>query len=610
MKKKIISLAVVVLLAVSYLTVLAVADTGIETENGVITAELQSVMDSVSATAKIPVSIWTTEIDTAVVEEIALMKSGYNKDSIRALVDQGKIDTVTLEDVDKYIVAERRIYAQMQTQANQAFVNDYAFLKKASAAEGAYICSYAPMMIVELTKSQIETLAKDSDVNTMYYSPQEQYVKCMNISLPTIRANYTRDTGGLSGTNIRIGILDPSLPFLEHTSYSNRIVDTFPEGAEVDDHATAVSEIIASSDNIFKGVVPNASLYCAAAENLTDFYASVEWLLGKNVHVINMSGGFTDNTGVYDECDFWVDHIANNHSVHIVVAAGNESEDHIVGGVIHPGLAYNVITVGNLDDGNTIQWDDDEIDITSSYAEWPDGTDPYLAPNKPDIVAPGGLIFTDSFPDGQFEPGSYVSGTSFAAPHVTGVVAQLIQQMPALATLQDLMKAIITASISHPEHQYDSNHNNFDIYGAGVINAQDCTYTNSRGTFASSTIPASQNTSGNNSKTYYFTATTSDSTIRISLAWLKNTFFSSSITNHESNTPNIDREFPNLVLEVYAPDNMTTPILTTVTHHRYDTNNLAILQFDPAEEGYGTYKVVVKLVNQTDANTYFGLAWW
>ena len=172
MKKRIISFIIVCLLSLSCLTVLSSADAQLSNANDVITPELREVMNASKAADKIPVSIWTDEIDAAEVEELALKKTGYNKESIRALVEQGKGDTVTLDDVNEYIAVERKLYAEKQQSANQKFAGKYKFLNEAKSQEDAYVCSYAPMIVVSLTKSQIETLAKDSVVNIISYSPK------------------------------------------------------------------------------------------------------------------------------------------------------------------------------------------------------------------------------------------------------------------------------------------------------------------------------------------------------------------------------------------------------------------------------------------------------
>lgn len=607
MKKRIFSLALVFLLAVSYLTVLSSADTSLETENSVITSELLSVMASATAAEKIPVSIWTTEIDTDIVEEIALAKTGYNKESIRALVEEGKGDTVTLDDVNNYIAAERRIYAQLQTQANQAFVNDYAFLKTAAAAENAYVCSYAPMIVVSLTKSQIETLAKDSTVNMMYYSPRTEYVEQMAVSLPLINANYTRDTLNYTGSGVKVGIVERGIPSTIDTPLNTVIVDYYPDDAEYSEHAQAVAEIIASNKAPLRGIAPDVDMYCAQAFDDIEFIQGIEWLITKGVSVINISGAL-DATGYYGEYDKWVDHIAHNHSVHVVIAAGNETVNSSGGVVTSPGLAYNAITVGAINDGGTAtNLSDDVLYSYSSYIERSaviNGVTTKAA-NKPDVVASGFALMTSSFPDGQFEPGRMVSGTSFAAPHVTGVVAQLIDQYPSLAVLQDLMKAMLTAAVSHDELSYTPYQTTlFEKYGAGLVDARACSEISYRGTFVSSSFTSAQS---NYTKTYTFTATNSDNKIRVSLAWLKSVWFSTS-DHTNSTTPGTDASLANLDLIIIRPNGLELPMCQ---YENYDLNtNLVVIEFDPEVYGYGTYTVKIKIHDSTGAPTYFGLAWW
>lgn len=602
MKKRIISFIIVCLLSLSCLTVLSSADAQLSNANDVITPELREVMNASKAADKIPVSIWTDEIDAAEVEELALKKTGYNKESIRALVEQGKGDTVTLDDVNEYIAVERKLYAEKQQSANQKFAGKYTFLTEAKSKEDAYVCSYAPMIVVSLTKSQIETLAKDSVVNTLSYSPKVKYENFMNISLPLTKANYTRDTSGYTGTGIKIGMVECGVPDTTASSFSGVAVDTHTNNyyfyLEDKYHATAVAEIMVSNDETYKGIVPNASLYCAAlgrSEEINRLYIATEHLLSQNVHVINMSAGLNiESAGSYTDIERWVDHIAHNHSVHFVTSAGNE---HPLTGlrISHPATAYNAITVGNLDDNNTARLPDDTLASDSCYGEILN-TDETRPPNKPDLVAPGENIRTSSYPNAVVS-NQPVSGTSFSAPHVTGIVAQLIDQYPSLAVLQDLTKAILTAAIDHPSHRYTSaDTNNFDKYGAGCVNALACTEVSYRGTFASSTFAASSTTP----KTYTFNAPSSAAYVRGSLVWLKSTWYSGS--NHTGN-PAVDADIANLSITV------TTPNGQELTFEYDGRTNMIIFELDPDVYGYGNYTVEIGTTG-SNIRTYFGFAWW
>lgn len=89
--------------------------------SSVLAADLVSVMESASAT-ELTVSIWIEEIETKLVEELVLAKSGYNRETIHAMVENGKADEITMENVNAYITAERAIYAQFQTAASEDFL--------------------------------------------------------------------------------------------------------------------------------------------------------------------------------------------------------------------------------------------------------------------------------------------------------------------------------------------------------------------------------------------------------------------------------------------------------------------------------------------------------
>jgi subtilisin family serine protease len=111
--------------------------------------------------------------------------------------------------------------------------------------------------------------------------------------------------------------------------------------------------------------------------------------------------------------------------------------------VTSPGLAYNVVTVGGLDDQGTAQWSDDTMYACSSFG---DPTSRNGDREKPELVAPGANIeMVDPGPANLFVD----SGTSFAAPHVTGVTALLIQQNSRLTVWPEILRAVLMASATH-----------------------------------------------------------------------------------------------------------------------------------------------------------------
>ena len=174
------------------------------------------------------------------------------------------------------------------------------------------------------------------------------------------------------------------------------------------------------------------------------------------IDIISLSWGITSHEGGGSDGEDMHSRILNEAmelGVVVSVAAGNDGPDN--DGLSGMGSSSLSITVGATDDQNTIDRSDDTVAGYSSRGPRRDNGDGNpLDELKPEVSAPGSNIIqaegcvTSSgcvnLIGGSAEDNGYTgrgSGTSYATPSVSGILAMMIEANPALTTAE--MKEIL-----------------------------------------------------------------------------------------------------------------------------------------------------------------------
>jgi serine protease AprX len=185
----------------------------------------------------------------------------------------------------------------------------------------------------------------------------------------------------------------------------------------------------------------------------SDVIAACEWILANktryNIRVANFSLHSSRVSSVrFDPLDRAVEKLWFN-GIFVVAASGNYGTETGPSGVLHaPGNDPFVMTVGALDAGNSANPWDDTVAPWSAWGYTPDGF------SKPEVVAPGRYM-VGPVPDAATLPNEkkdkkvgvgymQLSGTSFAAPVVSGLAAQILALHPSWTP--DQVKGVIMAT--------------------------------------------------------------------------------------------------------------------------------------------------------------------
>jgi serine protease AprX len=328
--------------------------------------------------------------------------------------------------------------------------------------------------VVVANSDEIAQLAADLDVD--HLSGDARVRTTMTVSNQSTGADQVRAgtqglllgigaIPGVTGQGIGVAIIDSGIA--PHSALGNRVVAnvSFVTGeASATDaygHGTHVAGIVSGSPagsvtNLYNGgVAPGAKLINirvlgADGSGLTsDVIAGIDWAIAQkeqyNIRVINLSLGHPvmEPSATDPLCE--AVERASQAGIVVVAAAGNagvtDDGRRILGGIMSPGNSPYAITVGSLNTMGTVTRSDDALTTYSSR-----GPTRFDFAVKPDVAAPGNKIVSLEA-SGSHLASTYtylhragsgsnaymqLSGTSMAAPMVTGAVALLLQGTPGM----------------------------------------------------------------------------------------------------------------------------------------------------------------------------------
>ncbi len=319
-----------------------------------------------------------------------------------------------------------------------------------------------PALAVSLPEEEINELSKNSEIvyieeNAVYTAiPEilstEEYDRAWGVS--QILANRAH-ANGHRGTGIKVAVIDTGIDYTHadlndnyRGGYDFVFDDEDPFDDSVDSHGTYVAGIIAAEDDGVGvvGVAPDVDLYAlkvldGAGFGLVEWIvAALDWAVENEIHVVNLSIEGPHRQALQDACD-----TAYNAGVLLVASGGNSLVEG--GAVTYPAAYDSVIAVT-------------ATDIVNRPG--------YFSPmgDSLELAAPGVNVLS-TIAGGGYDA---ISGTSIAAPHVTGAIALWLTAMTddlngdGLVTHEDVRRLLQWTAIDLGEVGKD------DLFGYGLVN--------------------------------------------------------------------------------------------------------------------------------------------
>jgi minor extracellular protease Epr len=269
---------------------------------------------------------------------------------------------------------------------------------------------YEALQMIEgkFDTKQLQVLRRDSHIQlvetkALTMTPLDSETPAETIALPWHYTMMQQPKDGFFGDGINVAALDTGVlekEGLEHIERISLVDDPANEDKKM--HGTMVATILGSHNTLSPGLIPNShvtsiKIFDETNEaDISTFLEGINLAIEKNAHIINMSLGTAKDFPLLHEAV----KAAAKQNILLVASVGNDSGKKAI---TYPAAYDEVIAVG-------------AINAKKKRASF-SNTGASL-----EFVAPGEKLLGLNH--------KYYSGTSFAAPYVTSLLASLKQQYP------------------------------------------------------------------------------------------------------------------------------------------------------------------------------------
>ncbi|MBQ4569907.1 MAG: S8 family serine peptidase [Ruminococcus sp.] len=583
-----------------------------------IDSALKEKMSTASPEEKIPVAIWYTDVDQAEIDTLTAEKVGFSAEEV---VEDYEMPSTTLlnnlkkgqdgadaqmqaylertqkqreserKKTDEYIMTRREFSRAKYNEKSTKLIKDIQL----NEADITFNSQYAPMIIAELTSSQLDEACKKSAIYEMNYYPEQIKMDCTSNTIKEYMGlNKVINKMGLSGENVKIGSVEmngyPELDCEELVYERIYAVGNATPGS----HVTNTARILVGRDN---GFAPEAELYCSDSD-----YEDIESLISNGVSVINVSFAWkyksqtSDSEYSYSTQDKWFDHIVSQHNITIVSAAGNYANSDDFKRVVSPAMGHNVIAVGAFNDNNTVNLNDDVLWGDSNYINRKTSS-ASIGCEKPDVIISHNILS---------------GGTSSATPVLTGIIANIIELKPSLAVYPSVIKAIVLASC---HRKVGSSNDNEPIetmvqgiterQGAGVPDAFIMASIVSQGTYGVGRFNSSSTQAIRRFMLPMGNTSNDPTNMNVSVTWLKENNFDDGVS-HNSSTSLDPGDDVNLDLYIYRYNQLVGSSKIGTVNDKKSSTEMAYV---PLSSSQWNYEIRILKASTTTETVRYGYAY-